>query len=682
MRLHKRAKIPVKASHKPSREFRESSQVVASSIAPELATRARKEQKTYRVVSKEDQDNAMVFSDRLSGDPLLAFADKALEKGLLKSDGEFDEEAMNGLFADSEYHYSSEDHGSPREEEEGDEVADFVELGPSPPPPMPHQTSSKDVHDLSNDKLKRLIQGHFNRLSLGNFESIALSLARELRAYSSTQFMEEFCTNLRGFLVVEPNLLDSYVLNYVALTAALVYCVGTDLVGCVLEGLVTELDQRRRTIQEAHITESQRSDHSKVVMNVMTALSFLYDLQVISRIIILDLIGECVDGIEHEHEVEGLVRLIRLCGAQLRREDPTALKHIISLIQEKTQGLRLPSQSSRFKFMLDVVQDLKNNKQKLVAIQRGDMEHVKKLLKSFQQARGSNKIDPLNVSLSDIREAKSKGKWWKIGAAWKGRERVETIHPIAKENEGDFKLLEIAKGQHMNTDVRRAIFGALMTSEDYHDAFRKLLALRLPSRQEREIVHVILHCLCQERVYNPYYSLVATKFIGTRHNFEVTFKYALWDRLILIQNGEIRTRDIVHLASFYGTLIARRVLPLASLCKVSFAELSDAMALFLKLLLKTFFEQVRVDIDITIVFGDIDHISRGDKGFSEDPDGLDKDNIGERDEQLLQIKRLELANFKSGLKMFFRQNFDAIASLSQEPHIVSRIEGAWKALNQ
>lgn len=37
------------------------------------------------------------------------------------------------------------------------------------------------------------------------------------------------------------------------------------------------------------------------------------------------------------------------------------------------------------------------------------------------------------------------------------------------------KVLELARKQRMNTDVRRNIFCVLMTSEDYLDAFEKLL---------------------------------------------------------------------------------------------------------------------------------------------------------------------------------------------------------------
>lgn len=37
------------------------------------------------------------------------------------------------------------------------------------------------------------------------------------------------------------------------------------------------------------------------------------------------------------------------------------------------------------------------------------------------------------------------------------------------------KIIELARKQRMNTDIRRSIFCVLMTSEDFLDAFEKLL---------------------------------------------------------------------------------------------------------------------------------------------------------------------------------------------------------------
>lgn len=93
------------------------------------------------------------------------------------------------------------------------------------------------------------------------------------------------------------------------------------------------------------------------------------------------------------------------------------------------------------------------------------------------------------------------GRWWLIGSGWSRASSgviggaVEQDAPVnLNMNEYDAKLLEVAKKQRMNTDVRRAIFCIVMGSEDYLDAFEKLVRLGLKNKQERDIVFVIIHC--------------------------------------------------------------------------------------------------------------------------------------------------------------------------------------------
>ena len=77
--------------------------------------------------------------------------------------------------------------------------------------------------------------------------------------------------------------------------------------------------------------------------------------------------------------------------------------------------------------------------------------------------------EPLRVSLEDLRQADSKGKWWLVGAAWGGDPLVE--HQQEAHNEptpdapSENTLLKLAKKQGMNTDIRRSIFVVLMSSE-------------------------------------------------------------------------------------------------------------------------------------------------------------------------------------------------------------------------
>lgn len=118
--------------------------------------------------------------------------------------------------------------------------------------------------------------------------------------------------------------------------------------------------------------------------------------------------------------------------------------------------------------------------------------------------------------------ADEKGKWWVVGSAWVGN--TETKTPETKKeaaNTFSQKLLELASKQRMNTDTRKNIFCIIMSAEDYLDAFEKLLRLSLKNQQEREIIHVILHCCLQEKNYNPYYATLAQKFCEHDRKYQV-----------------------------------------------------------------------------------------------------------------------------------------------------------------
>jgi nucleolar MIF4G domain-containing protein 1 len=81
--------------------------------------------------------------------------------------------------------------------------------------------------------------------------------------------------------------------------------------------------------------------------------------------------------------------------------------------------------------------------------------------------------EPLRATLEDLQSSETRGKWWLIGAAWSGdplvdekRKRQSAVQP-AKEvvDEQSQVLLELARKQGMNTDIRRSIFIVLMSSE-------------------------------------------------------------------------------------------------------------------------------------------------------------------------------------------------------------------------
>jgi nucleolar MIF4G domain-containing protein 1 len=84
------------------------------------------------------------------------------------------------------------------------------------------------------------------------------------------------------------------------------------------------------------------------------------------------------------------------------------------------------------------------------------------------------------------------------------------------------------------------------------DACERLGQLNLTEVQQREIVRVLLHCcgnvcstslvrhdsstqmidlVLQEKVYNPYYTLVCQELCRFSHSYKITLQFCLWDFL-------------------------------------------------------------------------------------------------------------------------------------------------------
>ena len=148
-------------------------------------------------------------------------------------------------------------------------------------------------------------------------------------------------------------------------------------------------------------------------------------------------------------------------------------------------------------------------------------------LSAKKSSKGENS---LRVSLDELVDAESRGKWWIVGSAWEGRQAgaalakqessVDTPNPSSTIS--DVKLAKIeslAAKQRMNTELRKTIFAILLTAEDYVDCFQRLLKLNLNEKQEREIVYVLGSACLHEKAFNPYYGHLAAKLTGHDKRF-------------------------------------------------------------------------------------------------------------------------------------------------------------------
>ena len=236
-------------------------------------------------------------------------------------------------------------------------------------------------------------------------------------------------------------------------------------------------------------------------------------------------------------------------------------------------------------------------------------------------------MEPLRVSLDDIRNVETRGKWWLVGAAWRG-----SNEGTEKDADVDFALLNdmldtaepdwlaLAREQRMNTTVRSAVFVALMGAEDYIDAYNRLMKLKLRKVQEREIPRVILHCCGNEESFNPFYAYVAGA-LCKQHSIKMTFQFGLWDFFKEIdkslkddsdedgeenflqddyderfhgddaQNSNSPTKTS-NLAKFYGLLVADGHMTLNLLKNVNFLTCTGEMNKFIAFFFRQIFQHV------------------------------------------------------------------------------------------
>ncbi|XP_027679697.2 nucleolar MIF4G domain-containing protein 1 [Chelonia mydas] len=443
-------------------------------------------------------------------------------------------------------------------------------------------------------RLKKTVKGLINRLSEPNLASISGQL-EELYMTNSRKDMNETLTDvLMNACVTAAVMPVRLMMEHVLLVSILHHTVGIEVGAHFLEAVVRKFDEFYKSD-----TEGKECD------NLFALIGHLYNFHVVHSLLIFDILKTLVSTFT-EKDIELILLLLKNVGFSLRKDDALALKDLISESQNKANAVGKKFQDqSRIRFMLETMLALKNNDMR--KIPGYDPEPAQKLLKlqrTLVHNSGSGRETQLRVSLESLLNADQVGRWWIVGSSWSGAPMIDgtsskTQHklPVGKMSS---KILELARKQRMNTDIRRNIFCVLMSSEDFLDAFEKLLKLGLKDQQEREIVHVLVDCCLQEKTYNPFYAYLANKFCEYDRRFQMTFQFSIWDKIRDL--GNLSTTTFSNLVSLLAHLLKTKSLSLSVFKVVEFSELDKPKVHFLRqvlyiLLIKTDLEE------LTSIFG-------------------------------------------------------------------------------
>lgn len=505
-------------------------------------------------------------------------------------------------------------------------------------PPARRQESGSDAELLS--RIRRQTQGLINRLTEPNLLVILADVEKLYREYPR-QHVTSILIDLLLIQICEPTSLpDTLLILYAGFSTAAYQVIGPDFGAQMVQHTVEKFKE-----YHAQLPEGEAQNVPKYTSNLITFLSQIYNFQLIGCTLMFDYVRILLNDLS-ELNAELLLRIVRMAGQSLRRDDPLALKDIVALIGPAVKKVGEANLSVRTKFLIESINDLKNNKVKTgasaSAIVQEHTTRIKKLLGSLN-ARKLKATEPLRIGLKDIEDSDKRGKWWLVGASWTGRgdesgkqskgeedgEEDDELDSIILGSDDEVMpdLHSIAREQNMNTDVRRSIFIAIMSSSDYEDAYARLMKLRLNKHRQKEIAYVIMQCVGCEQQYNPYYSLVARRVCGDSR-IKFAFQDSLWKFLRRLgespfgedvedeeEDETIDARRILSVAKMFGFLIANGALGLSVLKCLSLAYVKPKARDFVEVLLNTVFLEIeKAGNEIANIFGavaDLQELSKG-----------------------------------------------------------------------
>lgn len=499
-------------------------------------------------------------------------------------------------------------------------------------PPARRQESGSDAELVS--RIRRQAQGFINRLTDSNLIAILGDIERLYRE-NPRQHVTTVLADLILVQICEPtSLSDTLLILYAGFATAVYKVIGPD----VGAQLIQQTVDRFRTYY-AEVSNNASREVSKQTSNLITFLAQTYNFQLIRCNLVFDYVRFLLEDLS-ELNAELLLRIVRMAGQNLRRDDPLALKDIVALVRQAVNKVGEANLSVRTKFMIESINDLKNNKVKTgasgSAVIQDHTTRMKKILGSLS-TRKLKATEPLRIGLKDMEESDTRGKWWLVGASWAGRggpqEKPAEKEPAGedrdddgskekknKEKGGAISILDedevpdlaaLAREQNMNTDVRRAIFIAIVGAVDYEDAYRRVKELRLTqSGQRRDVAYVAMHCAGIEESYNPYYSWVARRLCEDKR-IRFAFQEGLWNlfrrlgELLFGEVDEVKMDDeedegeatglrrIFCLGKMFGFMVAHGTHGLGVLKCLNLLHLKPKTRDFVEVMLITLFQELR-----------------------------------------------------------------------------------------
>ncbi|KAF4973798.1 hypothetical protein FZEAL_9217 [Fusarium zealandicum] len=486
------------------------------------------------------------------------------------------------------------------------------------PPSLRKGAGTEEEH---KGRLRKQVQGLINRLTEANILSIVQSV-EELYQKNARGDVTDIITDAIMAQICKPESLPDQFFVLTGGFAAAIYRVigssfGSHLVRRIVADFGAQYDQASKEVNAESAIQKEAS-------NIITLLSQLYVFEAVSCKILFDYMEKLLVDLT-EINVELLLRICRMAGRLLRRDDPQSLKHVSSVLNQSVSKMGYNNVSVRTKFMIETITDLKNLKPKARGMDSAvTSEHVQRMKKRLgelkSQSRRLDGLAPMGMGLVDIEGAETRGKWWLVGAsvpenltqARKEPVTADVDYESSDHEDMDFVLPDYpkkARAQGLSGQAQLAIFTALMSASNYEHGYRQFVNLRLKKDDQLEIAKVLVQCVGSEAQYNPYYALVGRQACLSNSRIRFAIQDRMWrifrslgESLFGESPEEDETADgermkderrISNVANFYASLVIDGSLSITVLKPLELPEANHWTSMFVQMFMIALLKECR-----------------------------------------------------------------------------------------
>ena len=523
-----------------------------------------------------------------------------------EEEDEENEESEDEEFGENEEEENFEERDMEEENEENEELEDEEEREEE------NNNSKKEKKELTKemkkynkeleDQFRKELTSLLNKVAESNLVLILQAIFDKIVTFMDSYQDKESKVGITYKIITEILIKTTLYQQVINLPIISCICTFTSLLHYIKFGQSFLCYFIKKCLEELNNFKQGKEIEKYKYKNFMFIVIHLYIFENINSVFIYDLIRFLIDNF-NENNSEYLLLLLSYTGISIRKENPSNLKDVISLINIKYNNLKLTNDENatdKLKYIIDMINDIKQNK-----YLKFNLQEKFNFFKEIINKRKSDFVlvgEKIEIELDKI----IKLSYDKIlsNNIITNKEKIEEIvdldadNLIIKETQEDTKITkqlnDTMKKLGISTGLKKMIFTNIATSNNVNDAFERLCRLNLNKEQKREIIKMIVKLCIEEPSYNPFYQMLLIKLLTLDKDNKYTYHYCVWDYMKIFENFK-NIKKIHNLSKLTCNLLLGEKISLPVLLHFKFEEDNDENKMFVNMILNKYFTDSNED---------------------------------------------------------------------------------------